>query len=86
MDYKGQELAETLYQIIIAIFGLAGWIYGYVLNDLTHSFHVWCVGVAIACVVTVPSWPCFNRKPIKWLDEIPKRPEPKRKKKSKGGR
>ena len=83
MDYKGQELSENIYQIIILAFGVVGWIYGYVLNDLTHSFHVWCVGVAIACVIAIPSWPFYNRNPIKWLDEIPKRTEPKRKKKSK---
>ena len=83
MDFKGQELAENIYQIVILIFGIIGWIYGYVLNDLTHSFHVWCIGVVIACIIAIPSWPCFNRNPVKWLDEIPKRPEPKRKKKPK---
>ena len=83
MDYKGQELAENIYQIVILIFGVIGWIYGYVLNDLTHSFQVWCVGVAVACIIAIPSWPCFNRNPVKWLDEIPKRPQPKRKKKQK---
>ena len=36
MDYKGQELSENIYQIIILAFGVVGWIYGYVLNDLTH--------------------------------------------------
>ena len=82
MDYKGQELAETVYQIIITVFGIVGWFVGYVKGDLTHGFHVWCVGVAIACAVAIPSWPCFNRNPIKWLDEIPKRPSGRRKKKS----
>ena len=84
MDYKGQEAAELVYQVIIAIFGVVGFVWGYILQDLTRSFHVWCVGMAIASLVCLPSWPCFNRNPIKWLEELPavrpRRGEPKRSK------
>ena len=82
MDYKGQDLAETVYQVIITIFGIAGFIWGYILGDLTRSFHVWCVGMVLAGLVCLPSWPCFNRNPVKWLDALPavrpRRAEPKR--------
>ena len=71
MDYKGQQLAEILYQIIIALFGLVGFLWGYQEQDFTYCFRCWFVGVVIASALTIPDWGMFNQNTPKWLDDIP---------------
>ena len=83
MDYKGQDHAELVYQVILTAFGVVAFGWGYVEGDLTRSFHVWCVGLAIASVITLPPWPCFKRNPVKWLDKIPAAEPKKESKRSK---
>ena len=90
MDYKGQDHAEVVYQVIMSVFGVVAFCWGYVERDLTRSFHVWCVGLALASVITLPPWPCFKKNPVKWLEKLPdprpEKPEPKRHKTKKGKR
>lgn len=75
MDYQGQKLSENLFYYIILLFGIVGWIYGYILQDFTYVFYSWSVGVGISLVLCVPDWPIYNRHPIKWLESIPDRSE-----------
>jgi Microsomal signal peptidase 12 kDa subunit (SPC12) len=51
MDYKGQELAELIFYIIICSFGAVGWVIGYFQQDFTVVFQAWLVGVVISVVV-----------------------------------
>jgi Microsomal signal peptidase 12 kDa subunit (SPC12) len=51
MDYKGQELAELIFYIIICSFGAVGWVIGYFHQDFTIVFQAWLVGVVISVVV-----------------------------------
>ena len=71
MDFKGQKLAEILYTIIIALFGLVGFVWGYQEQDFTYCFRCWFVGVALASILTIPDWGMFNKNSPKWLDEVP---------------
>mgnify|MGYP003706369387 CR=1 FL=1 len=71
MDYKGQKLAEMLFQIIIALFGFVGFVWGYYVQDFSYCFRCWLVGLIIAAVLTIPDWGMFNQNTPKWLDSIP---------------
>lgn len=75
MDFKGQALAEKLFYYIIILFGVVGWVLGYVQNSFQVSFNVWLVGTGLSLLVVVPDWPVYNRNPIKWLEPPPKAPE-----------
>lgn len=73
MDYKGQQLSELIFQIIIVLFGSVGWIYGYMEQDFMIVFQCWVVGVLISVLLCVPDWPFYNRHPVKWLESVPNR-------------
>ena len=70
MDFVGQHLAERLYQIIIVLFSVVGFFIGWVNQDFSMTFYVWAAGVVLACLVSVPDWPFFNRNPVKWRESL----------------
>merc|ERR1712166_777975 len=71
MDWKGQYYAEWIYMIIISLFGFVGFVWGYQTQDFFNTFQAWFVGVAIACLISIPDWGFFNSNTPKWIDEIP---------------
>ena len=71
MDYKGQRNAEWLYQIIITLFGLFGFVWGYQEADFSVTFRCWVVGVALASLTCIPDWGIWNRNTPKWLEAVP---------------
>ncbi|XP_057368335.1 signal peptidase complex subunit 1-like [Daphnia carinata] len=66
MDYEGQHLAEKLSHIIVVVFGVIGWIIGYVNQQFSQTIMILGVGVLIAAIVTLPPWPMYRRKPLSW--------------------
>mmetsp|Transcript_15843 Transcript_15843/g.23545 ORF Transcript_15843/g.23545 Transcript_15843/m.23545 type:complete len:94 (+) Transcript_15843:86-367(+) len=73
MDYKGQQLAENIYYILILLFGAVSWIIGYVMENFMYPVYGVGAATAISILICVPDWPIFNRNPVKWLDELPER-------------
>ena len=71
MDWTGQMHAEWVYQIIISLFTLVGFVYAYAEQDFTYCVHGWLAGLLLSSVVVLPDLPWFNKHPIKWLDECP---------------
>jgi hypothetical protein len=51
MDYKGQQLCEYLYTIIVILFGVVAWFVGYVQGDFFLTFKGWSVGLGISLLV-----------------------------------
>ena len=72
MDWTGQMHAEWVYQIIITLFSLIGFVYAYIEQDFTYCFHGWLAGLVLSSVITIPDLPWFNKHPIQWLDECPR--------------
>ena len=58
MDYKGQQLSELLFQIIIILFGAVGWVIGYFQQDFLVVFQAWAVGVVISIIVSTSKNAC----------------------------
>lgn len=73
MDYKGQRLNELIYYILIVVFGVVGWFWGYVNEDFMYTLKTWAVGTGLSVLLCVPDWPWYNTSPQMWLKKIPKK-------------
>ncbi|XP_007500545.1 signal peptidase complex subunit 1 isoform X2 [Monodelphis domestica] len=67
MDYKGQKLAEQMFQGIILFSAVIGFIYGYVAEQFGWTVYIVMAGFAFSCLLTLPPWPIYRRHPLKWL-------------------
>ncbi|XP_063071890.1 signal peptidase complex subunit 1 [Engraulis encrasicolus] len=91
MDYKGQKLAEQIFQGIILISAVIGFIYGYIIEQFGWTVYIVLAGFAISCLLTLPPWPMYRKNPLSWQPAIPepsgenreKPQEPPKKKKHK---
>ncbi|XP_022096997.1 signal peptidase complex subunit 1-like [Acanthaster planci] len=66
MDYKGQKLAEQLFQGIIILFAVVGFIWGYVCEQFVQTIYILGAGFVLSCILTLPPWPIYRRSPIEW--------------------
>lgn len=66
-DYKGQKLAEQMFQGIILFSAIVGFIYGYVAEQFGWTVYIVMAGFAFSCLLTLPPWPIYRRHPLKWL-------------------
>lgn len=70
MDFEGQVLSERLYQGIIVVPSIVGFVHGYVAGRFEVTFYYWLGASLLAALITVPSWPpLFQRHAITWADE-----------------
>lgn len=67
MDYKGQKLAEQMFQGIILFSAIVGFIYGYVAEQFGWTVYIVMAGFVFSCLLTLPPWPIYRRHPLKWL-------------------
>ncbi|XP_032050366.1 signal peptidase complex subunit 1 [Aythya fuligula] len=66
-DYKGQKLAEQIFQGIILVSAVIGFIYGFITEQFGWTVYIFMAGVALSCLLTLPPWPMYRRNPLKWL-------------------
>ncbi|XP_061469402.1 signal peptidase complex subunit 1 [Rhineura floridana] len=67
MDYKGQKLAEQIFQGIILFSAVIGFVYGYITEQFGWTVYIVMAGFALSCLLTLPPWPIYRRNPLKWL-------------------
>ncbi|XP_010303672.2 signal peptidase complex subunit 1 [Balearica regulorum gibbericeps] len=67
MDYKGQKLAEQIFQGIILVSAIIGFIYGYITEQFGWTVYIVMAGIALSCLLTLPPWPMYRRNPLRWL-------------------
>ena len=86
-DFKGQLHNERFFQILVVIFGLVGFVAGYIRGEFQITFLFLATGGGISAVVCLPDWPWWNQHPVEWLpdpeddEEEEEEDEPKKKKK-----
>ncbi|XP_059135650.1 signal peptidase complex subunit 1-like [Peromyscus eremicus] len=78
MDYKGQKLAEQMFQGIILSSAVVGFIYRYVAEQFGWTVYIVMAGFAFSCLLTLPPWPIYRRHPLKWLPVQDSGPEHKK--------
>uniref|UniRef100_A0A3Q3BGK7 Signal peptidase complex subunit 1 n=1 Tax=Haplochromis burtoni TaxID=8153 RepID=A0A3Q3BGK7_HAPBU len=70
-DYKGQKLAEQIFQGIILISAAIGFVYGLIIEQFGWTVYIVLAGFAVSCVLTLPPWPMFRRNPLSWQPALP---------------
>ncbi|XP_046562394.1 signal peptidase complex subunit 1-like [Haliotis rubra] len=72
MDFDGQRRAEKTFQIIIVLFGAVGFVWGYICQQFSQTMYILLAGFALSCLLTLPPWPMYRRKPLQWQKPRPK--------------
>ncbi|XP_015436585.1 PREDICTED: uncharacterized protein LOC107191944 [Dufourea novaeangliae] len=65
-DYEGQAGAEKLSRVIITLFGVVGFIWGYVIQQFSQTMYILGAGFVMAALITLQPWPMYRRKPLDW--------------------
>ena len=66
VDFKGQQLAERIFQVLTIASTCIGFFWGWYEQSFEKTFHCWAVGLGLALVACVPDWWCYRRNPITW--------------------
>merc|ERR1711979_188752 len=82
-DFKGQLHCERTFQILVVIFGLIGFVAGYIQQEFRITFLFLATGGGISAVICLRDWPWWNRNPLEWLPEPEQEEEIDKKKKKK---
>ena len=65
-DYDGQRRAEKYFQVIILTFAVVGLATGFYFEFFSYTVYVLSAGFLLSALVTLPPWPMYRRKPLKW--------------------
>jgi len=66
MDFDGQRRAERIFQVIIALFAVVGFVWGYICQHFSQTVYILLAGFILSCILTLPPWPMYRKKPLKW--------------------
>ncbi|XP_028396834.1 signal peptidase complex subunit 1-like [Dendronephthya gigantea] len=66
MDYKGQQFAEKVFNVILILFGACGFVVGYYKQQFHVSVLFLLSGFLLSCLIVLPPWPCYRRHPLQW--------------------
>eukprot|EP01016_Furgasonia_blochmanni_P055680 TRINITY_DN935_c0_g1_i4.p3 TRINITY_DN935_c0_g1~~TRINITY_DN935_c0_g1_i4.p3 ORF type:complete len:119 (-),score=28.59 TRINITY_DN935_c0_g1_i4:304-660(-) len=67
MDFPSQKLCEKLYQTIIITVALISFVFAFIYQRFAICVASTMASAALCIVLFVPGWPCWKRKPVKWL-------------------
>ncbi|KAK2176183.1 hypothetical protein NP493_677g02099 [Ridgeia piscesae] len=66
MDFDGQKRAERTFQVIIILFAVVGFVWGYICQQFSQTMYILCAGFLLSCVLTLPPWPIYRMKNLDW--------------------
>ena len=67
MDFVGQKHNERTFQIMVVVFGLVGFVVGWIEQNFRWTFLCLAAGGGISAVICLPDWPWWNLHPLEWL-------------------
>ncbi|CAG8762488.1 27386_t:CDS:2, partial [Dentiscutata erythropus] len=70
IDFEGQKHCEFISQIVVVLFAVIGFVYGFHNQDLLATMEIYLGGIIITSILTLPPWPFYNKHPVQWLPEI----------------
>ncbi|XP_016356081.1 signal peptidase complex subunit 1 [Sinocyclocheilus anshuiensis] len=71
MDYKGQKLAEQIFQGVILVSAVIGFIYGFTIQQFGWTVYIMLAGFTISCLLTLPPWPVYRKNHLNWQPAMP---------------
>uniref|UniRef100_A0A915DHQ4 Signal peptidase complex subunit 1 n=1 Tax=Ditylenchus dipsaci TaxID=166011 RepID=A0A915DHQ4_9BILA len=66
IDFEGQRKAERIFQVILVVHGIVGFIAGYATQQLSVTMYSIGVGFILSCLFVLPPWPMFRRNSLNW--------------------
>ncbi|VDD85809.1 unnamed protein product [Enterobius vermicularis] len=66
IDFVGQRKAERIYQVILVLFAIIGFILGYITQQLSVAIYTLGIGLLLSVLLVVPPWPFLRQNPIHW--------------------
>lgn len=66
MDFDGQRRAERFFQVIIIIFAVVGFIWGYITQHFSQTLYILFAGVFLSSVLTLIPWHIYRQCPLEW--------------------
>ncbi|KAF2720572.1 SPC12-domain-containing protein [Polychaeton citri CBS 116435] len=67
IDFKGQQLAEYLTTVLLAITGVLAFLAGFATQDIYNTLYIGLAGTALTFLVAIPPWPVYNQNPLPFL-------------------
>uniref|UniRef100_A0A915DGU4 Signal peptidase complex subunit 1 n=1 Tax=Ditylenchus dipsaci TaxID=166011 RepID=A0A915DGU4_9BILA len=71
IDFEGQRKAERIFQVILVVHGIVGFIAGYATQQLSVTMYSIGVGFILSCLFVLPPWPMFRRNSLNWQPNSP---------------
>ncbi|KAL8571174.1 hypothetical protein ACOMHN_010635 [Nucella lapillus] len=71
MDFAGQKRAERTFQFIILLFGVVGFVWGYICQQFSQTMYILLAGVALSCILTLPPLNMYRKNPLQWQKARP---------------
>ena len=69
MDFVGQGRANILQNTLLYGSGVIGFFYGFITQRYLDTFRIVFAAYILAVVLTVPSWPMWNRNGLAFADK-----------------
>jgi signal peptidase complex subunit 1 len=69
MDYVGQGRANILQYMLMYGSGAVAFVYGFLTQSYLNTFRIIFATYVLTVLVTVPSWPFWNRNPVIFADQ-----------------
>uniref|UniRef100_A0A0N5A8M6 Signal peptidase complex subunit 1 n=1 Tax=Syphacia muris TaxID=451379 RepID=A0A0N5A8M6_9BILA len=66
IDFVGQRKAERIYQVVLILFAVVGFILGYVIQQLCIAIYTLGIGLLLSVILVIPPWPYLRQNPIRW--------------------
>ena len=70
IDYEGQRKAERIFQVILVVHGVLGFLAGYLTQQLSVTIYTIGVGFALSCLAVLPPWPMYRKNPLNWQPNV----------------
>ncbi|KAN0060611.1 hypothetical protein ACQY0O_007269 [Thecaphora frezii] len=67
IDFEGQRLADRIYQEILIMVSVAGFVFGYFLQSMPVCMGAFSAALVVSLLAVVPPWPMLNRYHVQWL-------------------
>lgn len=64
-DFKGQLWCERVFQLLVVLFGLVGFVFGYIQQDFRVTFLFLSAGGGISALVRAPPCDCPGAVPLR---------------------